>query len=239
MKYVLLCLLICFSNSVYCKEWKNLKTYQKSTLKIHLSASDWLKSDRKQNTLVWQRANIYNLNGNLPEEYTSIIQRRDFYQWIYNELNNKGHEVVWPAMAHYISNKLRLVNTFPLNLLIREKIKNYSYQGSEVVFNSAFQTLRGLLNSQSILKGEAAIKWDSNLLKLEQFDWLATIYSTIDERGLKTISRIAKGKFLYAFVLPKKLRFRGDISKAESRYNYAFLILRTYCKKSRRYKFKT
>jgi len=228
MKYVLLCLFICFSNSIHSKEWKNLKTYQKTTQRIHLSASDWLKKDRKRNTLIWKKANAYNLEVNLPREYTSIIQRRDFYKWIFNELNDKGHEVLWPAMAHYISNKLRLVNTFPFNLLTRKKVKHYSYQGSEVVFNNAFQTLRELINSQVILKGESAIKWDSKLLRREQFEWLETIYKTIDERSLKTIDRIAKGKFLYAFVLPKKLRFKGDISKAEVRYNYAFNILKPY-----------
>ena len=52
----------------------------------------------------------------------------------------------------------------------------------------------------------------------------------MDEKSLKKIKRIAKGAFLYALVVPKAIRFKGNLSKAEARYNYAFNRLRVYCK---------
>jgi len=222
-------MLVCFNNS-YCKEWKNLKQYQKTTQKKHLSPSDWLKLDRKQNTLVWQNANRFNLQANKPEEYLTIIQRRDFYYWLHITLKSKGHEVLWPAMGYFISKRIRLVKTFPYSIFTSKKIKVYSKSGSKMVFNNAFKILSNLYESPTILKGNDALAWDKDLLYKEQYIWLDTIYLTIDSKTLKTINRIAKGKFLYGLVLPKQIRFKGDISKPKARYDYGLHVLRNYKK---------
>jgi len=228
MKYFMFIFMLYCFNIGHCKEWKSIKAYQKVTNKDSLSPSDWLRSDRKQNTLVWKAANSHNLKANLPAEYLTIKQRRDFYYWLHQDLKSKGHQVLWPSIAYFVSNKLRLVKVFPYGLFTKRKIKEYSKEGSSIVFNKSFVDLAVLYKSEIILKGEDALQWDKALLYKEQYIWLENIYSDIDKKTFKTIERIAKGKFLYGIVLPKEVRFKGDISKAEARYNYGLNTLRNY-----------
>lgn len=230
MKIVLFVLALGFSLPTHAKEWRNLKQYQKSTHNTDLSASDWLTSDRKQNTLVWQHANVYNLNNNKPQEYQSIIQRRDFYIWINQELMAKGHEVIWQHMAHYISCKLRLMETFPHGVFISGKVKKYAHKASEAVFDNAFEDLKNIFNSNEILINDQANVWDKTMLQNEQFIWIENIIKTIDKKSLKQIEHMAEGKFLYALMVPKEIRFEGDISNPEERFNYAYNIFRPYFK---------
>ncbi len=220
--------------TVCASEWSCLKAFNQETGQQTLSPKDWLKSDRCKNTQVWQQANRYNLENQLPLEYTTISQRRDFYEWYYTSISDKGHEVVWPKMAHYISTKLRLTKAFPFNIFIKKDIKNYAFQGSEVVFNQAFTSLKILYNSQEILKAEAGLDWDKSILYQEQTNWIQDIYKDIDDDALKTIEKMAKGKGFYSLMVPKAIRFEGDISNQETRYQYALEDLRIYCKK--RYK---
>jgi hypothetical protein len=230
MRVFIIVLVFGFSNCLQAKEWKNLKQYQISTQKEQLSSSDWLASDRKQNTLVWQYANIYNLNNNNPQEYQSIIQRRDFYYWIKTNIKAKGHEVIWQEMAYYISLKLRLLNTVPYCVFISKNVKNYARQANEVIFNNAFERLKMLYFSEEILKKEAAEQWDKMMLLDEQHIWVESIYRVLDQKSIKQIDRIVKRKFLYALVIPKAMRFDGDISSPEERYNYALNTFKPYFK---------
>ncbi|MCF7560269.1 Insecticidal toxin complex protein [Sabulilitoribacter multivorans] len=226
--------IICFflfgiTHSLFAKEWQNLKSYQKATQNENLLPSDWLKTDRTKNTVIWQQANIYNLKNNLFDEYNNVVQRRDFYQWLYTSLETKGHEVVWVKMAHFISKKLHLIEVFPYSLLLRKRIKEYAKLGSEVVFKNAFIELQQLYVSDTILKREEAIEWDKNVLKKEQYIWIDSIYKTIDTKSLKTLEHIAKRKFLYGLVVPKAIEFKGELSNPETRYNYALEVLKPYC----------
>ncbi|TYA85699.1 Insecticidal toxin complex protein, partial [Seonamhaeicola marinus] len=48
-------------------------------------------------------------------------------------------------------------------------------------------------------------------------------------KTLKTIDKMAQGKGIYTFIVPKEVAFSGDLSDKENRYNYAINTLRTYC----------
>ncbi|MDD7887049.1 Insecticidal toxin complex protein [Flavivirga sp. 57AJ16] len=227
----LIFILIIFLNAplLLAKEWKSLRVYKKETQKETLSSSDWLKLDRVKNTLVWQEANLFNLKNNLPQEYKSISQRRDFYKWLFSELDKKEHEIIWVKMAHFISKKMHLMEVFPYSVFSKKDIRSYARKGSEIVFNNAFIELQGLYNSQSILKAGKALEWDRTIIEKEQYEWLHGIYKTMDDGNLKILERIAKGKFLYGLLVPKAIRFKGNLLKAEMRYNYAIEVLRPYC----------
>ncbi len=229
MKTMLFALVFSISFSVSAKEWQSLRQYQKATHKITLSPSDWLFSDRKYNTLIWQNANAYNLANHKPDEYQTIVERHDFYEWIDREFQKIGHEVIWQKMAYFVSSKMRLVQIFPHCVFALKMVKLYAYQGSEVVFNNAFEKLKILFNSNEILKGNEALVWDEMMLHFEQFIWVDSVYKTIDARSLKQIRRMTGGKFWYALAVPKELRFKNDISKPEERYRYGLTILRPYC----------
>ena len=229
MKNFLLFAILCMSFCCNAKEWKSIKEYQKATNSITLEATDWLKSDRKKNTIVWQNANTYNLTNDLPVEYVNIQQRRDFYWWFYTEVSKKGHQVAWPSMSYYISKKLRLTNAFPFNVFLRKEIKGYSNKGSVSVFNECFSVLKKLFFSKSILIDNNALQWDKDILKLEQFQWISGIYKEMSQKDLKRLERIAKGKWPYSIVVPKEIRFEGNLEVAPDRLNYALEKLRAYC----------
>jgi hypothetical protein len=229
MKIYVFVLAIGISLSIHAKEWKSLKHYQKTTHETTLSPSDWLASDRRQNTLIWQHANVYNLTNDRPQEYETIKQYRDFYAWINYEFKVKGHHVVWQKMAYFISCKLRLLETFPHCIFTSGQVKRYADRGSEEVFSNAFGGLRTLFDSDKILKNNEALQWDEMMLHDEQFIWVERIYKKIDNKSLKQIRNMASGKFLYAFAVPKALKFESDISNPEERYRYALNILRPYC----------
>ncbi|MFC4721047.1 Insecticidal toxin complex protein [Geojedonia litorea] len=230
MKSLLLFFAMLVAIPSYGREWNSLRSYQKETNQQQLSPSDWLASDRRQNTLIWNNANKFNLLNNKPKEYLSIKQRRDFYLWLHNELEKKGHDVVWPYMAYFISHKLRLVNNVPYRWFSSKAIKRYTDMGSEEVFNSAFIKLQEIYNSENLLRKNEAYSWDEKMLHDEQFIWVERVYEIMDDKSLKQIGRMAKGHFLYSIVVPKPIRFQGDISNAQERYSYALHTLRTYCK---------
>ncbi|MCX7550231.1 Insecticidal toxin complex protein [Xanthomarina sp. F2636L] len=229
MKSLLFIFLVVISSNIYSKEYKNLKKYQELFGNIQLAPSDWLCKDRKNNTLVWQQANVYNLENNLPLEYETIQQRTDFYLWLFKTLDKKEQEVVWPKMAHYISNKLEITHSFPFNIFIRKEVKRYATKGSETVFIKAFGRIKELYFSESILKSDNALTWDEAIIHEEQYIWLQEIYNEIDPKTLKTIDKMAKGKCVYKFMVPKEVVFSGDLSNEENRYNYALNTLRVYC----------
>ncbi|HAB28355.1 MAG: Insecticidal toxin complex protein [Xanthomarina sp.] len=225
-------ILLCFFSTLnsHSKEWNCLKTYQSQTGNTELQASDWLRKDRKNNTLVWQQANVYNLKHNLSSEYQTIKQRTDFYLWLNKALNEKKMDVVWPKMAHFISNKLEKIKSFPFSIFTGNEVKHYAEKGSETVFMKAFETVRELYFSDSVLQSDEALTWDENIIYQEQYVWLDEIYKEVDARTLKTIDKMAKGKCIYTFMVPKEVAFTGDLSNKENRYDYALNTLRVYCK---------
>ena len=229
MRWLLYACICGVSYTVSAKEWKNFKVYQNETHNQTLSPSDWLKKDRIRNSLVWRQANTYNLLHDLPKEYRSIQERKDFYKWLYVALNKQGYEIVWIKMAYFISKKMRLLETFPWVLFIRKKIVRYANEGSEVVFNNAFMELREIFISKKAMKESLALEWDQKMAYNEQYVWLDNLYKTIDSKSLKTIEHMAKGKFLYGLAVPKAIRFKGQISNSKTRYHYAIGPLRSYC----------
>lgn len=232
MKLFLYLLVFSITTLGYSKEYKNLKDYQTKSGNLDLKASDWLRKDRKNNTLVWQEANIYNLENNLPLEYQTIKQRTSFYLWLFKTLDKKHMRVVWPKMAYFISHKLESTQSFPFNIFTRKEVKLYAVRGSETVFIKAFETIKTLYFLKETVTEKEAFAWDEALIREEQYVWLQDIYNQIDAKTLKTIDKMAKGKCIYKIMVPKEVAFSGDLSSKENRYDYALNILRVYCEKN-------
>jgi hypothetical protein len=229
MKYYCFLFLFFLNYSLFAKEWKNLKSYQKISHQENLLPSDWLSYDRINNTLIWQQANLYNLSNNLPQEYTNIIQRRDFYNWIDSEIKARGNEVLWFRMAYFISSRLYKMETLPLCFFTNKNILSYAYNCSESIFNQAFVDIKKLYESDTVLTEKEALQWDKDILYKEQCVWVNDVINSIDSKGIKKIENILQGKFLYSLLVPKEIRFYDDLSNSDMRYNYAIQALRPYC----------
>lgn len=207
-----------------------LKAYQKDSHRDHLLSSDWLIQDRKHNTLTWQQANLYNLKNNLPQEYKTFTQRRDFYKWIDSEMKLKGHKVLWFKMAYFISEMLHKMEIFPFYILTNKKILSHAHSCSESIFNLAFMDMKKLYELDAVLDENGALQWDKEMLDKEQYLWVDKAVADMDPDTIKKIEHILQGKFLYSLLVPKEIRFYENLSNNAMRYHYALQFLRPFCK---------
>lgn len=232
MRYLVTLILFFFCVDSSAAEWKNFKAYQQKNGRNTLLPKDWLKKDRLKNTVTWQQANSFNLKNNSFLEYQTIKQRRDFYKWYALYIEKKGHKVVWPRMAHFISAKLNLATHYPYKMFLKNDVIDAAKIGSEKVFNSAFLSMYNLYSNTTVLNEKESLAWDEAILYKEQHIWVKEVYDTLNEKTLKRLAHIAKGKFVYAVVVPKKLRFKGCLASAQERYTYAMQTLRKHCENS-------
>ena len=219
------------SNFVLSQEWKNLKSYQKETGNSTLQQGCWLKKDRITQDEVWYNANIFNLsaeNGNV--KYKTISQIRDFYAWFDLERNKKGHDIKWIGIAVTVSNELSKMDCGWIRFFIvrNKEIVNFAHEGSTKVFEFGFSKLKEVYFSNEIIKGEAAIAWDSDYGKKEQCEVLEPLYHKLSPKALKRLDKIAKGKGIFALAVPNELRYVGSIEDCQLRFEYGINTVSSY-----------
>jgi len=202
------------------QEWKNMRSYQKSTGKDTLSEGNWLKKDRLRKTDVWNKANAYNLridNGNL--KYLKISQIRDFYLWFETERIKAGHEITYIGIAQIVAKQLsKLDNGLIRVLIIRNKgVVRFGNEASSCVFEFSFDQMRDVYYSKNPIVGEEAKKWDLNYGLAEQCVILEPIYASLDEKTIDQLLKMAQGKGIYRFGVPKRLKYEGSIRNCEER----------------------
>jgi hypothetical protein len=218
-------------NSSFSQEWESIKTLQKETGGDELAAGEWLKSDRKHNTAVWQNANVFNLISKEGyNKYTSISLKRDFYKWIDQALIEKGHEVYWGGIAAIAAKQLAYTeNSFLSFLLVRSKeLEIFAQAGSKVVFKYALPELRAVYLSEEKIVAEEAENWMKKFGRGEQCDVLEPLYTELSEKALHKLERMAKGKGLYRLGIAKDLKYQGKIEDCESRYLHGLVTMQEY-----------
>jgi hypothetical protein len=52
----------------------------------------------------------------------------------------------------------------------------------------------------------------------------------LSDKAIKKLQKMAEGKGIYRLVIPKELRFNGDLKNCEARYNYSINTLVEYYK---------
>lgn len=219
------------STSIFAQEWKNLKAYQKSTGQETLAKGHWLKKDRKRNTQQWQNANLYHLEREKGyEAYTTIKQRRDFYKWFDEWQTQQGHELQWVGAAYIVAGQFANTETwFVRTFVIRNvDILNFAQQGNQAILNDVYPELQKIYQSDILLTGEAATKWDSEYGYREQCVIIESFYEQQDEKVIQKLDKMATGKGIFRFVVPKSIRFQGDITNCEDRYKHGKEVLPLY-----------
>lgn len=210
-------------------EFKNYEAYQKYAKKHGIEAVEasamggqghWLKSDRSDNTGVWQAANTFNLQqGQGYNQYTSISQRADFYAWFTGTIEAKGFETNWPGAATIVAQQMSGLDNGALAWWVGDDVVKFGNAGNKAIFNDVFDNLRDLYNGP-VLKGQAAATWDANTLHHEQFDVVQPIYAAQSSATISTLENMAKGSWLYSLGINPNLRFTGDIMNPQDRYNH-------------------
>jgi hypothetical protein len=217
-------LLFLFSlNLAFAQEQRNLKSYCRETGNSILQDGCWLKTDRKKQNEVWQKANLYNLsleNGNT--KYESIRQMRDFYEWFDFERKKLGQEINWIGISAIAANQLsKLDNGFVRIILVRNKeIVKFANEGSKKVFEFAFPLLNKAYLSNEIMKGKDAENWDKEYGMTEQCIILDPFYKELSSKDLCKLARMAGGKGLFRLGVPKELKFHGSIEDCQARFEH-------------------
>lgn len=223
IKIGLMLLFVFVFESVYTQEYRNVHTYKKITNYEILQNGCWLKKDRLKKTEIWKNANVFNLsaeNGNL--KYTSISQIRDFYKWFDKEVKLKGHKINGVGIASIAATQLSNIdNRFIRIFIVRNKeIVLFANKGSKKVLEFAFPLLKKIYFSEELITGEKAKNWDINNGTFEQCNVLEPLYNALSFKAFYRLERIAKGKGIFNLAVPNELKFEGDITNCQSRFEH-------------------
>lgn len=219
------------ANNGFAQEWKNLRSYQKDTEFSSLQNGCWLKKDRKKQNEVWSNANLFNLSiENGCEKYASISQIRDFYLWFDLEREKQGHEIKWIGIAAIATDQLSKVEIgFIRFFLVRNKeVANFAKEGTYKVFEFAYPQLKKVYYSEGILIGKEAENWDFTYGKKEQCSILEPMYKNFSPVALHKLNRMAKGKGLFSFGVPKAIKFEGQIEDCQTRFKHGIYKMISY-----------
>lgn len=231
-----MCIVFFKCSVIEAQEWKSLKAYQKETGNTILNDGCWLKNDRKRQNNVWQQANVFNLNlekGNL--KYTSISQIRDFYKWFDAERIKQGHKINGVGIASIAATQLSNMDSgFIRFFIVRNKeIVQFANNGSQKVLEFAFPILNNVYFSKEIIVGEKAKKWDIKNGTFEQCQVLEPLYKKLSDKALHRLEKIAKGQGIFNLAVPEELKFEGDISDCQTRFEHGKNRILPYYLKSR------
>ncbi len=209
---------------------------------------DWAYADRANFTARWNRANVLNLlrPSNGFEEYRTIGQRAEFYNWFDQIREAQGHETLWPAAAMIVATQMRsledpfrtlamtLRRAVSLRFETSEALIAFGERGNKMIFDDVFPKL-GDLYRQGLagnpLKGEAAASWDRATLHHEQFDVVQPIYVQAVHANPELrdeLEDMAAGHdvfWLGGVAIGSRLDFTGDILSAQDRYNHGMNVV--------------
>ncbi|PCI01852.1 MAG: hypothetical protein COB81_06580 [Flavobacteriaceae bacterium] len=214
------------------QEFRNIKCYEKETGTAILKEGTWLKKDRRRNKTAWITANAFNLSSEKGfEKYQTIGQIRDFYAWFDAERIQQGRHFKSAGIAGIAARQLSKVDNGLICFFIvrNSELKRFVNDGSKQVFEFAFPLMRERYFSKDILSKSEAVIWDINNGKHEQCEVLRSLYQNLSTKAFHRLEKMAKGKGIFKFGVPKRLRFQGDLSNCEHRFRHgATVLLREY-----------
>jgi RHS repeat-associated protein len=185
-----------------------------------LGAGDWYKSDRVNNTSVWQSANSYNLTQTSGfNEYTTITQRTAFYGWFDQTTQAMGFETNWPGAAEIVAGQMSLLDNPLVAQIVGDDVVAFGNAGNKAIFDDVFGNLSALISGPA-LKGGAALAWDMATLHNEQFNVVQPLYEAQSAATIQTLSRMASGQGVFGIGLRSDLRFKGNILNPQDRFNH-------------------
>lgn len=224
-------LVVLMSVNAEAREWKNVKQCRQHTGSDTCSSGNWLRKDRKKNTHSWHVANRYNLlQQDGYKEYTTFSQKRDLYKWIDDTRFAQGHEIKWAGNAYIITRQLAYLDNILVRALIihDKKFMQFVKGSNALILQNIYPDLQNVYKRNEPLSGSSACDWDSLIIHKEQCEVLDTLYARQPKRVVKKFNRMAAGKGIYALVLRKELRMKGDIRDCKVRCAYGLRTMSIY-----------
>ncbi len=202
--------------AVFAKEFPSAKEFEAEKGTKETNKRHWVAADRNSKNAVWNEACLFNFSYEIGyNEYKTLDQREDFYEWAADTLRKMGHEIKWIEMALTITDLIEPATAG------KTKISQYAIAGNKVVFDSAFVRLQQVFRMEKPLKNEEAKAWDDNMIQFEQEVLLQPFFDKVDIVTLEKMAKMAKGEGIYMFYTTKSLRFKGDLRNIKHRVDYA------------------
>ncbi|PCI35437.1 MAG: hypothetical protein COB60_02725 [Flavobacteriaceae bacterium] len=217
------------------QEYRSLKYYQKQTGATILQEGTWLRKDRRKNNKRWKAANLFNLSSKKGvQNYQTVGQICDFYQWFDSERIRQGRHFKSAGIAGVAARQLSKVdNGFICFFIVRNsEVVRFVNEGSKQVFAFAFPLMKDRYFSKEIMPLSEAVLWDQNNGIQEQCHVLEPLYLKLSPKAFHRLEKMAKGKGIFKFGVPKRVRFTGDLFNCEHRFNHgATKLLEEYINK--------
>lgn len=222
-----------FVQFVMGQEYSSLKHYTHVTGQNQLKDGCWLTKDRKKQTEIWHKANLFNLSvekGN--EKYKSISQICDFYSWFDQVRIQQGHEIYWIAIASVATHQLcKMDNALIRTIIVGNKeVVQFANEGSKMVLDFAFPLLHDVYFSADKIVGVEAENWAAKYGMQEQCTILEPLYQELSPKALHKLTKMVKGKGIFALGVPGKLKFEGSIENCNARFQHGINKLLPYYK---------
>lgn len=215
---------------------------------------DWSAEDRIAFTERWNRANLLNLlrGPSGAQEYRTIGQRTDFYNWFDQIRKVQKHEIMWPSAAWLVASQMRNLEdpTRSAALAARraaidrtvdsELLLSFAREGNRAIFDDVFPRLKEVFERGVIrqpLQGDEARIWDKETLRREQFEVVQPVYERY-ARGNRNMAAelmdLAAGSDILSvsgIAIGNALVFTGDILSPQDRYDHGLnVVVPTYKK---------
>ncbi|NII83270.1 MULTISPECIES: RHS repeat domain-containing protein [unclassified Pedobacter] len=209
-------------DGMFFKEYEDKEAYRKDNPNGKLDGKDghWLKSDRENNTGVWNRANETNIQKNNGyKEYENLDQRADFYRWFQSETDSRGFETRWAGAAASTVDKLK--NLLGMGATItgysNDEIKSFVKSGNKLIMDDVWGGLQNLYNGDPI-KGDAARLWDGKQLLKEQ-NVINNSYWSLSNKSLTILENSLKKNYFLSKFIPGAV-FQGNLLSIQDRWKY-------------------
>jgi RHS repeat-associated protein len=230
------------------KEYESAEAFERAnkgkTWAKDRGKGDWLRSDRENNSGVWQNANKYNMQqADGYKEYTTIEQRTGFYGWYSAEEDLRGSTTNWAGAAYIVAKQMTLIDVFyhsgDLVMMFGAKdakdIDDFANAGNKAIFEDVFAALRDNMNGKP-KTGKAASDWDAQRLHREQFDVVQPVYLNAARTNPNTIKHLqqfaAQGGVSTLIGMPVP-GFQGNIMNPQDRYNHGMNKIVPFMQKMR------
>jgi hypothetical protein len=209
---------------------------------------DWAVADRIAFTARWNRANVLNLMRGAAgaQEYRTIGQRTDFYNWFDQIRKVQKHDIMWPAAAWVVAGQMRNLEdpvrsaalasrrTVMGRTVDSGRLLSFAGEGNKAIFDDVFPRLkdafeRGVLRRP--LQGDEARAWDKETLRREQLDIVQPIYeryARLDRdmaAELKDLAAASDVLSTSGIAIGNALDFTGDILSGQDRYDHALNVV--------------
>ena len=196
-----------------------------------LGPRDWHNPDRLFDRAAWNDANEHNITLTQgSKEYKTLAERRAFYGWYANRLEERGIDAQWPRMAWRVVIAAEILEEWNNSPLQNKDLYNMIRSANEAIFNDVFPKLATLENTTS-LTGIRAREWDARALAEEQvlvqpiYDkYAGTEAMRIYENAVRQKGTYLPDNFNWDKAGGNRLgmgSFTGDLNKPSNRWAYA------------------